>query len=756
MKLTSTVAWLWIALFFTINVAYAEDKVIEIAVEGNRYVESPVLLEKIKSKVGAKLSRRQISRDIQSLFATGYFSDVYTEGERLDGGIKLIFMVKENPVIASVEINGNEEVADKKLKPITEIKAGFILSPRVERVTINGIRKAYLEKGFYQVDVDIRTTMLDDGRVNVAIDISEGGTTSIKEIRFIGNTAFTDKELADAIASRSSDFGSWFSSNDVFNKGRFEADAQLLRQFYEESGYLDARIESTRLMLTQDKKYFYLALSIHEGEAFTVSGIELQGDVIPSREILMEKVTLEVDELYAASKLRFSIRELTESVGSEGFAFASVTPSFQRNLDNNTVLISFDIEKGREVYVERIDVSGHTKTKDSVVRRELRQSEGERYDASKLRRSKERLGRLSYIKSVAVSTPKGSSEDKVKMKIDLEEGKSGSFSAGVTYSQLNSLAFTGKVEEQNLFGEGYRANVSGDVGGATSNYSVNLVDPYFMSEDVSASIKLFKSQTDLTSFLQYKEDSSGGVVGMGFALNEYARYSVAYKQTSTTLTDVPSTASFYLRSQEGTAETGEFTQSLSYDTRNRTVSPTEGSLYVGSIGYAGLTGTHQFYETTASVQRYIPLSDFWTLRGALSGGAINGYGGLEAPLYRRYSLGGVGSLRGYSNFGVSLGDGEDTLGGDYKATASLDLIFPLPYMESAGFRGAFFLDSGTVWGSVDTVSEPFDFATIRGSYGFGIEWASPVGPITMNWAKTMNAQENDKDRSFEFSLGRGF
>jgi outer membrane protein insertion porin family len=342
------------------------------------------------------------------------------------------------------------------------------------------------------------------------------------------------------------------------------------------------------------------------------------------------------------------------------------------------------------------------------------------------------------------------------MKVDLEEGKSGNFSAGITYSQLNTLAFTGKVEEQNLFGEGYRANASADVGGITNNYSLNFVDPYFLSEDISGSVKLFKEQSDLTSFLQYQKESSGAALGLGFALNEYARYSVGYKQTSTTLTDVDPGASSFIRLQEGTTITGEIYQSLSFDTRNRVMSPTEGSLVIGSLNYAGLTGTHQFYEVGASVQKYIPLSDFWTLRGAADASLINGYGGLEAPLYRRYSLGGSGSLRGYDNFGVSLVDGDDILGGDYKTTASVDLIFPLPYMEKAGFRGAFFLDGGTVWGSYGSVSEPFDLAAVRGAYGFAIEWASPIGPLTMTWAKSINTQASDKDRTFEFALGRGF
>ncbi len=740
------------------GISYAEENVVEITVEGNKYIETPAVLAKIRSKVGEPLNRRQISRDVRKLFATGYFSDVYTEGEKVKTGIKLSFVVVENPVIANVRIEGNEEIADKKLRPIMKMKPGLILSPKVERQDSNAILKDYHKKGYYQATLKIESTMLDDGRVDVEVNIAEGNITFIKEIRFIGNKAFSDSELIEPLASRASDFSSWFSSRDVYNQQRFEADAQFLQQFYQDHGYLDARIESVRLMLSPEKDGFYLALSIYEGPQFTVGGVGFQGDIVPSREALLEKVALKKGDLYAVTKLRRSIADITERVGDEGFAFASVTPLLHRNIENNTVVIDFDIEKGREVYVERIEISGHKKTKDYVIRRELRQHEGERYSASKIRRGKERLNRLGYIKDVRFSTSKGTSADLLKGKIDLEEGKSGTFSAGFTYSQLNDFAFTGKVEEQNLFGEGYRTNISADVGGATNNYAINFIDPYFLDEDISASVNVFRSESDMQSTLQYNQKSEGGSVGLSFALNEYTRYSVAYSQTKSSLSGVPVTSSLALRLQEGTFSTGELKQTLSYDTRNRVFSPSEGSLNAISFGYAGLTGDHDFYELGFASKNYFPLTDFWTFRAAMNAGAIRGYSNNDAPVFRKYSLGGVGSLRGYDIFGVSLVDPAslDILGGEYKATASLDLIFPLPYMEAAGFKGAFFIDGGTVWGNSGLVSEALDANKIRGSYGFGIEWTSPIGPITMTWARAANEQANDKTRTFEFALGRGF
>ncbi len=750
----------FLGVFFIgfLSSAFAE-RISSIVIEGNRYVESAAILNKLKSKVGDTMTRRQISRDVRKLFATGLFADVYVEGEKQPDGLKLIYVVVENPVIAAVKIEGNDEIAKKKILPKLKLKAGRVISPRAERLDINSIMAMYSRKGFYQAKVDVQTKALDDGRVEVVFVIDEGDITRVKEIQFIGNEHYTHEELVESLATTPSSLGSWFTDRDVFQRERFEADAQLIQQHYLEHGYLDVRIESTRLMLTPNMNDFYLSMSIHEGDAFTVSDIEIQGDLVPSLEKLQEVVELEVGELYALSKLQRTLSAMTEVVGDEGFAFANVTPSFHRNIEDKTVVLIFDIEKGREVYVERVQISGNDKTKDHVVRREMRQHEGERYKSSFVRRSQERIRRLSFIEGATVSKTKGLRSDQVNLDVNVTEGKSGQFSAGVTYSQIYGVGFTGSVSEQNLFGEGYQANVSADIGGSANNYSVSLVDPYFFKDGVSASARIFQNETDLQSLVSYTYKSQGGAVGLGFALNEYARYSIGYKVTTTELSGVdPLTASPALLSQVGTFTTGEFTQGLSYDTRNRTVYASEGGLQSITLGYAGLTGDRQFYEVTLGSRNYFKLSDFWTLRAVIGGASIQGFGGVDSPIYRRYSMGGVGSVRGYDSFGISLVDpvSLDILGGEFKSNASLDLIFPLPYMAKAGFRGSFFIDAGTVWGTTGTVSEAFDTSKVRSSYGFGIEWASPVGPLTMVWGFPMNRQINDKVRKFEFRLGQGF
>ncbi len=735
-------------------------RIVAIETSGNRYVERAAILANIESKTGELLSRRQISRDVRALFKTGFFADVHVEGVPEKNGIRLIYVVKENPLIAKLSILGNDEIVDKDLKPKLGLKPGRMFSAAKLRKDRNIIRKAYLKKGYYQVDVTAEKVLREDGRIDLTLHVHEGNITHIKRIRFVGNKAFSDETLRDELASRQSDFASWFSDRDVFDRERFGADTQLLRQYYMNHGYLDVKVESAQLSLTPDKGSFYLTFSLYEGPQYSIDQIELQGDLVPSREALLEAIELEKGEMYSVTALRNSITALEEIVGDEGYAFASVTPLFKRDVESQKLSVTFDIEKGREVYVERIEISGNEKTTDKVVRRELRQYEGERYTASGVKRSKERLQRLRLFKDVRVNLEKEDEADRVRMNVNIEEDKTGSFSAGAGYSGLEKVFLTAKIEERNFLGKGYTTNLSADVGSKTQNLNASVSDPYFLDSDVSASLSLFKTQTKLGDIVNYKQDSFGGGVNFGIPITEFLTYSIGYQYNHSKLFDILQPASLVLLSQEGVQTTGELIQFISWDTRDRTIAPSKGHVEQLGLNVAGLGGQNRFYEITASSKSYFSLSEGFVLRPAFAAKTINGYGGKELPIYRRYSLGGIGSLRGFDSFGVTLRDAAtgEVIGGDKQLNASLDLFFPLPYMETAGFRGVLFFDAGTVWGSIPAfnISEPFSSSNIRTSVGVGIEWMSPVGPLSLAWGFPITKVAGDIKRNFGFALGVGF
>ncbi|HKJ82874.1 MAG TPA: outer membrane protein assembly factor BamA [Mariprofundaceae bacterium] len=732
----------------------AQKRIASIAVQGNHYIESGVVLENIHTRVGDVLDRAKISRDVKRLFKTGYFSDIHVVGEHKPDGEHLTFVVKEHPLIASVNIEGNNAVTKKDLKFKLRLKAGQVLNPTVLDKDIDTIRKGYLKKGYYQMYIDVVKKPRKDGRIDLTLKVHEGEITHIKRIRFIGNKGFSDADLRGKIASRQSDLISWFTDRDVFDRSRLKADAQLIQQTYMNAGYLDAKIDSSIVALSSDKLWFYLTFSIHEGPKYRVSSVDIQGDMVPDRETLEKLVTLHSGDLYSLEELQKTVEDLTTRVGDEGYAFANVTPMFHRHLDNHTVDITLDIEKGRQVYVERIEVTGNDKTNDSVVRRAMRQDEGGRFSSSRLALSKEKLNKLQLFKDVRISMPKGSAPDKVKMKVGVTPKKTGQFSIGAGFSQLQKAFIRSSLSEGNLFGKGLQGSINGEIGVRTQNFNASLTDPYFLDKNMSASINIFKQQTRLNTFTSYKYNNYGLGTNFGIPLTEHLTYGIGYNFKRSNLFGLPANASLYLKSQSGKQTTSEVTNSLTWDTRDSVMRPTKGYHMSGSVGVAGLGGLNHFYTFSGNASAFFSLNEDFILSPKIQASYIHGFGGKQVPIYRRFSLGGIGSLRGFNYYGVTVRDPAtgQVIGGNKMASGSLNLFFPIPYVHTTGFRGVAFIDAGNVGG----LNEKMTFGTVRAATGLGIQWLSPMGPLSLVWAKPIRTQPGDQKRTFQFALGSSF
>lgn len=730
------------------------EKIVSINVAGNHFIETAAIMDKIRTKVGQKVDKRRISRDVRRLFATGFFADIRVLGVVKEDGRHLTYHVKENPMIASLTLDGIHAIKEKDLKLKLKLKPGRIFNkPDLDR-DIRTIRRGYLKKGYYQIEVDALRKPRDDGRVDIILQMHEGNVTRIKRIRFIGNESFPDDDLAKVLASRQSSLMAWFKDSDVFSRDRLKADRQLIVQHYLNQGYLDAKVESTLVSLSSDKRSFYITFSIHEGAQYEVSSIELQGDIVPDRDTLMGLVQLGVGDLYSLDKMRNSINDITTRVGDEGYAFATVTPLFQRDIDAHTVALTFDIEKGKEVYVERIEISGNNKTEDPVIRRELRQQEGARFSSTKLEDSKERLNKLSLFEDVRVSMPKGSAPDKVRMKVEVDEKSTGSFTIGAGFSQLEKVFVRSSVNERNFLGKGYNARLSGEIGARTQNIDASLTDPFFLGKHLSASVNVFKRQSRLQTFTFYKENSFGGGFGFGIPITDNFGYSIGYQFSDTDIFDLPTNASLILISQSGRQTTGEVTQSLSWDTRDSFITPKEGYLLSGSIGVAGAGGINKFVQSSLTGAAFFPMGNDFTLNPSFDVRYIHDYSSREVPIFRRFSMGGIGSIRGFDQYGVTIRDPatNEVIGGNKTARASVNLFFPLPYMQTAGFRGLTFADIA----SIADFNKTMKFAQARVSVGFGIEWLSPIGPVGLVWGFALRKQPDDITKSFEFALGSTF
>jgi len=743
-------------------------RVLDIKVSGNQYIEKETVLDRISIQKGDFLDRKAISKDVKQIFSSGFFSDVRVEGHRKADGVVLEYIVKEYPLIAKVDVTGNEEVTTKDLNMRLKLKPGQIYNPPNRKADINTIRKGYLKKGYYQVAVTINAEPAENGRVNVSIQIDEGAKTHIRRIRFIGNQEISDADLRSVIVSSEMSLATWVTDRDVFDRKRVAGDVQMIEQHYQNEGFLDARVESTSTSLSHDKQGFDISYSIHEGPRYTLGEIRLQGDMVPDQQTLEEKLVMESGDIYSLKELRETIENLQETVGDYGFAYATVTPLFKRDLDRNIVDITFDIEKGREVYVERIDIAGNETTNDEVLRRELRQDEGARYEASKVKRSKERLKRLAFVEDVRVALPKGSSDKKTKMRLDITEKKSGSISFGIGYSQVEKVFIQGKYNEKNVLGSGYQADLNGTFGAKTKDFQLALTDPYFFSQDVSASVMGYRRDSNTQQYTSYDSVTAGGSVNFGIPLTEYLRYQIGYSYDITNIKNIPANSSIVLLSQLGRQTTGSISQSISYDTRDSTLAPTRGTFDQFGFTYAGVGGQNHFRELFASASGFMSFGseDDFVLAPRIEGRTIQAQSGYDVPLNRRYSIGGVGTVRGFDSYGISLRDpvtGEP-LGGDRQITATMNLFFPVPGMKTSGFRGVIFADAGIVWGNVSAtvgaktinVTERFSMSKVRSSVGWGFEWMSPMGPLGFVWGFPIKTQPGDIKRQFEFSIGSSF
>ncbi|ATX82338.1 Beta-barrel assembly machine subunit BamA [Mariprofundus ferrinatatus] len=745
-------------------------QILSIEVEGNRFVEKEMVLSKMGSKEGQELSRKQLSRDVRTLHRSGFFSDVRFTGTRVEKGIHLVCHVTEYPLIASLEFEGNEEHTSKDLQLRMKLKPGQMFSPSNQQSDLNTFRKGYLKDGYYQVDVKFIATPRNDGRVDLLVKIHEGEVTHIERIRFVGNEIFSDDTLKGEIFSSESNLASWFSDKDVFDQKRFGADAEMLRQFYLNNGYLDFQIESQQISMTPDKKAFNLTFNVHEGNQYTVSGVDVQGDLVPDRDALIDLLEVEAGDTYDHSDMQATLQALTERVNDEGYAFATVTPLMNRKLDERTVAINFDIEKGAEVYVERIEIQGNEKTEDAVIRRLVQQSEGERYSGSQIQQSKEDVMRSGLVEDVRTSIAKGNTAGKATMKVDVKERRTGSISGGIGYSQQEKVIFNAKVNETNLFGKGYKASLNGEYGRITKNVTANLTDPYLFADNISGSINASHTATDPIATTNYRTTKKGVGLGLGVPISSYVSYGLNYQynQTNLTIANAAQVTSLFVLAQQGKQTTGELTQRLTWDSRDRMIATTEGYYDQLTFSVAGLGGNEKFYEAAFESKSYFSFGDknVITFNPNLSASMISGYSNMDTPLYRRYSMGGVGSLRGFDTLGVSLRDPvtKEPVGGDKQVSASLNVFFPIPFIDTTGVRAVVFADAGTVWGAVNatvggttvSVTEALSLSRVRYSAGFGFEWMSPIGPIGVIWAYPIRKVAGDVERSFEFVLGTSY
>lgn len=741
--------------------AFAASFVVQdIRLKGLSRISPGTVFNYLPVKVGDTFDDRRSADAIKALFKTGLFEDVQLERE----GDVLVVIVKEREAISQITFSGNDnmktEDLTKALKEIGFAEGEVYDKSRLDKVT-QELKRQYFAQGKYGVRIDTKVTRLEGNRVAIAIDVSEGKTARIRQINIVGNKAFEDKTLLKQFKLSTPTMFSFFTKNDQYSKQKLAADLESLRSYYLDRGYVNFNVDSTQVSITPDKSDVYVTVNISEGDLFTVSDVKLSGQLIVPQEDLFKVVSIRKGMIFSRKLVTESSKGITERLGDDGYAFANVNAVPDIRNEEKTVAITYFIDPGKRTYVRRINFFGNTRTRDEVLRREMRQLEGAWISTSKINRSKVRLQRLGYFESVNVETPAvPGTTDQVDVNFTVVERASGNLLLGLGFSQSQGVIFNSQVTQDNFLGSGKRLDFAFNNSDVNRTYRLGYLNPYWTVDGVSRGIHAGYRETDAASANVTEYDSAVLNAGaeFGIPLTEFNTLNVGVDFENTQL-DINEFASEQVRDfvdREGDEfNTVRFSGSFAYDTRNKAILPDRGTLHRIRSEIAVPGGDLEYYKVDYDARWFYPITSRYTL--ALQGrvGYGDSYGDTEVfPFFENFYAGGPRSVRGYEDNTLGPKDSRgDALGGNLLVVGNAEVILPVPFLQDIeSLRISGFVDAGNVYG----VDEDFDAGTIRYSAGLSGLWLSPFGVLTVSVAQPFNTQDGDSEQPFQFTFGTSF
>ncbi len=758
----------WFALFVVLlsarfaSAAFAFEPftVRDIRVEGVQRTDAGTVFNYLPIKVGDRVDDEKASAAVKALYATGFFRDVRLEAE--DG--VLVVIVQERPTISQIDIVGTKEfekdVLRKALKDIGVAESRIFDRSALDRAE-QEFKRQYINRGYYAMQVTTTVTPQERNRVAVNFTVEEGEVAKIANINIIGAQAFPESALIKEMQLSTPGWLTWYSKNDQYSKQKLQADLETLRSYYTNRGYLEFLAESTQVSITPDKEQIYLTINITEGPKYTISDVRLAGELLLPEEELSRLILVHPGDVYSREKLTQSTKALSDRLGSDGYAFANVNAVPEIDREKRTAAFTFFVDPGRRVYIRKINISGNLKTRDEVIRRELRQLEGAWYDSTRIDRSKVRVTRLNYFDDINIETPAvPGSPDQVDVDVTVTEKPTGNLLAGVGYSSSDGLVVTGSISQNNVLGTGNSLTASANTSKINRTIAVTYTEPYWTADGVSRTIEVYDRTVDSSTLpiAQYSSTTQGAAVGFGIPVTETDAVILGLRFEHTGLHLVASSPPIY---RDFVSAFGSVTNSYilsagwARDTRDNILFPTRGLLQSALFELGTPIGDLEYYKLNYVIQWFTPLPAnlVLMLRGDV------GYGGgtrdKPLPFFKAYYGGGVGSVRGYETASLGPQDSQgNTIGGRRKIIGNTELFFPLPGAKPGdqSVRLSVFADAGEIY---DNGSQPA-FESFRYSAGVGLAWNSPVGPLKFSYGYPLNKKPGDRLQRFQFQVGTVF
>jgi outer membrane protein insertion porin family len=747
----------------------------DIRIVGAKRIEPETIRSYLQIQPGDPWSEELVNSSLKSLFATGLFADVTLSRV----GNTLVVKVVENPIINRIAFEGNKKLSDKDLNSEIQLRPRVVYTRTRVQSDVRRILELYRQHGRFGATVEPKVIQLSENRVDLVFEINEGDFTGIRSINFIGNHAFTEGKLLGIIATKESRWYRFLSTNDSYDPDRLTYDRELLRKFYLTEGYADFRVVSAVAELTPSRNGFILTFTLDEGQRYRFGkiGVDIKLKDLPAAAVL-PLLKIRSGDWYNADMVEKSISTLTDAAGDRGYAFVQVKPVIKRNRKDHTIDITFKVEEGPRVYVERIDIVGNVRTLDKVIRREMQLVEGDAFNATKMQHSQQRIKNLGFFKKVEVTNAPGSSPDKTVVTVEVEEQSTGELSLGFGLSTSEGPLADIDIHERNFLGRGQDLRVNTIVSLRSQQINLSYTEPYFLDRNIAAGFDLFEIKTSPTvNFFSgvvppYQQFSYGGSLRMGYQITDDLRQTLHYTVRSDDITDIQSDASLFIALQAGEHVTSEIGQVLLYDRRDDRLDPTAG--YYTSLGtdLAGVGFGVDYVRAKANFGYYYSIAPEWVLSFTAEAGDIQGWDGQDVLLQDRFFVGGD-NLRGFESAGIGPRDSvtDDALGGQKYYVGSLTLGVPLGLPKELGLSGRVFTDFGSLWDLTPTtlVLTPAQLATtggitplveqssiIRVSSGVGVSWKSPLGPIRLDLAYPIRKASFDQTQFFRVSFGTKF
>lgn len=767
--------------------AFAQGVIKSIEVVGNRRVEPETVRSYLQISPGETYSAGKVDASLKALFATGLFADVSIEPQ----GSSLIVTVRENPVINQVAFEGNSEVDTPTLLAEVQLKQRSVFTRARAQSDVQRILDVYRRQGRFAASVEPKIIELEQDRVNLVFEITEGGATKVKGINFVGNRAFSDSQLRDIISTTQTGWFDFLKGTSIYDPDRMSLDRELIRQFYLKNGYADAAVTSGNAELDPDGTGFIITFAVEEGELYNFGAVNIESSLaeVPAEAYTGELLT-EAGDVYNASLIDKTTEKLTLKIAETGYAFARVRPRAVPDLTSHTIAISYVVDEGPRIYIERINIIGNERTKDFVIRREFRLAEGDAFNPLMVDQAKKRLNGLGLFKSADVKRRPGSAPDRVVLDVELVEQSTGELSFGAGYSTSEGVIGDVSITERNLLGNGQflRLKFAGSL--ERQQVDLSFTEPRFLDRNLSAGFDLYHKEIDQRDESGFRQRKTGGQIRLGFPLAENLWMQTFYGLSRDEIYDVDENASLAIRQACGDTAVNlanpvnrdlDFTNntqpecrdeaywtslagtSITYDKRNHPKNPTSGYFLQLQPEFAGIGGDVNYWKVEGEGRAYYPITDKITFVGRVVGGHIQGWGGEDVKILDSYFKGGE-TVRGFERAGFGPRDlvTRDALGGTTFWAATAEVRFPLPFVpDDLGLSGAVFADAGSLWnvgGGADEIlgADLSDENKIRSSVGVSLMWNSPVGPLRMDYAEALTKADADKEQKFRFGASTKF